>query len=145
MTSNRFAGFAIAGLLIVIAAAGILAATRPTTSIDPASPVGVVKQYVNAVMDGDHDRAADLFAMNSDCEAEDLDRTYVDPGSRIDLLDSSIDGDRARVRIAIAVPGGGVMGDMWTEERTIRLTKTDGPWKLTGIPWPLYECGVWLK
>ena len=132
-------------MLLVIAVAIVITARQPTTAIDPASPAGVVKEYVTAVMAGDHDRAADFFAMESDCQADDLDRTYVDPSTRVDLIDTTITGERARVRIAIDVPNDDLFSNGWTEERTIRLTKTEGPWKLTGIPWPLYECGVWLK
>lgn len=74
-----------------------------------------------------------------------MDRAYVDREARVDLLDTSITGARARVRIAVTTPTGDLVRNSWTEERTIRLEKTDGRWLLTGIPWPLYECGAWLS
>lgn len=132
-------------LLLVLALAGILAAIREPAELDPGTPAGVVQQYVQAVMAGDNDLAADYLAQSTVCDAGDLDRTYVDPTSRIDLLSTSINGDRAHVRVAVQIPTGELMQSNWTDERTIRLENVDGSWRITGIPWPLYECGVWLK
>ena len=135
-------GLALLALLIV---ACIVVATRPTELLDPTTPAGVVQQYITDVMAGDHDRAAEHFAAETMCDAGDLDRAYVDREARVDLLDTSITGARARVRIAVSTPTGDLVRNSWTEERTIRLEKTDGRWLLTGIPWPLYECGAWLS
>ena len=129
----------------MLAVAGIFAATRAPAELDPHTPAGVVQQYVQAVMVGDNDLAGDFLAASTVCDAGDLDRTYVDPASRIDLVSTSIDGDRAHVRIAVQIPTGELMQSNWTDERTIRLERSDGTWRITGIPWPLYECGVWLK
>ena len=135
-------GVALVALLVI---AGIFAAVREPAQLDPASPSGVVQQYVQAVMDGDNDRAADFLSANTECSAGDLDRTWIDPASRIDLLHSETSGDRAHVRIAINVPTGDLLKNTWTEERTIRLERVGSTWLITGVPWPLYECGVWLK
>lgn len=146
MTSQRIAAIWLGGaLLLVLAVAGIFAATREPAELDPHTPAGVVQQYVQAVMAGDNDLASDFLAASSVCDAGDLDRTYVDPASRIDLLSTSIDGNRAHVRIAVQIPTGELMQSNWTDERTIRLERMDETWRITGIPWPLYECGVWLK
>ena len=77
---------AVVALLAVIVVAGLLAATQSSGELDPRSPAGVVQRYVAAVMDGDHDLAVQYFAADTTCDAEDLDRTYVDPASRVDLL-----------------------------------------------------------
>lgn len=135
------------GLVLVAALVigAIVVAVRPTQVLDPGTPAGTVQRYVQLVMAGDHDLAAKYFAADTTCDAGDLDRAYVDREARIDLLESSIDGARAHVRVAVSTPTDDILRDTWTEERTMRLVKVSGQWLLTGIPWPLYECGVWLK
>lgn len=146
VTSNRiFLVVVGGGLLVILTIAGIYGALQKPVDLDPGTPGGVVQQYVTAVMGGDNDSAADLLASSTECDAGDLDRAYVDPASRIEMLESAIDGDRARVRIAVETPSGDLVQSMWTDERTIRLEQVNGRWQITGVPWPLYECGVWLK
>lgn len=145
MKPNRSIFYVGLGLLAVLVVASIVVATRPTETIDPNTPAGVVQRYVQYVMEGDHDLAAELLADDTMCDAGDLDRAYIDQGARIDLLESVVDGERARVRIQISAPTGDLVENTWTDERTIRLVKADGQWRITGIPWPLYECGVWLE
>ena len=135
-------GLVVVVLLII---AGAVAMLREPAVLDPATPSGVVQQYVQAVMDGDNDRAAEFLSLNTECDAGDLDRAWVDPASRVDLLRSDASGNRAHVRIAIDTPTGELLRNTWSEERTIRLERVGGEWLITGIPWPLYECGVWLK
>lgn len=130
------------GLLVI---ASIVVATRPTESLDPTTPAGVVQQYITLVMNGDHDLAADFYSDDTMCDAGDLDRAYIDRDARVDLLDSTITGSRARVRIELSTPTDDFLRNTWTEERTMRLVNVSGRWLITGIPWPLYECGVWLK
>ena len=145
VTSRRpglVVGLVVVALLVV---AGVVAALREPAVLDPATPSGVVQQYVQAVMDGDNDRAADLLSVNTECNAGDLDRAWVDPAARVDLLRSETSGNRAHVRIAIDTPTGELLRNSWSEERTIRLERIGGEWLITGVPWPLYECGVWLK
>lgn len=146
MTANRiFLTVVGGGLLVILVIAGIYGAMQQPVNLDPGTPAGVVQQYVTAVMDGDNDAAADLLSGSTECDAGDLDRAYIDPAARIEMIESVIDGDRARVRIAIETPSGDLVQSMWTDERTIRLERINGQWQITGVPWPLYECGVWLK
>lgn len=142
---NRAVWIVGLGVLVVMVIASIFVATRPVETLDPNSPAGVVQQYVQLVMDGDNDLAADYFADDTMCDAGDLDRAYINRDARIDLLDTTIDGSRARVRIALSNPTDDIVRNTWTEERTMRLVRVSGKWLLTGIPWPLYECGAWLK
>lgn len=145
MTSNRFAWVVSGAVLLLVVVTGLLVAMQPRTDIAPGSPADAVQRYVKAVMAGDHDRAAELFSTDSTCDAADLDRSYADKRSRVDLIDTVLNGDRARVQISIVVMSDDLVQNTWAEERTIRLHKTDGQWLITGIPWPLYECGVLSK
>jgi hypothetical protein len=113
---------------------------RNVTEYDSSSPEGVAQAYLAAAFDRDFDRAAEFFEADSDCDADDLDRTFIQDNARISLVDVSIDADRARVRVAAEIPGGGPLGGFYREEHSLRLVRVDGNWLLTGIPWPLYDC-----
>jgi hypothetical protein len=110
------------------------------TEYDATTPEGVAQSYLTAAFDGDFDRAADHIEAGGDCDADDLDRAYIENSARISLVDTSIDGERARVRIAAEIPSGGPLGGFYREEHTLRLVRIDDQWRLTGVPWPLYDC-----
>ena len=40
---------------------------------------------------------------------------------------------------------GGPFGGAESENQTFRLTRSAGTWLISGIPWPLFECGVNVK
>ena len=130
--------------IIVALAVVVLAFSvgRNVTEYDETSPEGVAQSYLTAAFDGDFDRAAAYIESGSDCDADDLDRTYIQDSARISLVDTAVDGDRARVRIAAEIPSGGPLGGFYREEHTLRLVQVDDQWKLTGIPWPLYDCNA---
>ncbi|WP_088284267.1 hypothetical protein [Kineosporia sp. A_224] len=130
---------AVVGLVAVLAVV-LFAVTRPAKVWDPATPQGVVQTYVTAVLAGDTVAAADLLAPGSPCAATDLDRTFLDRDTRVDLVGSTVQGTQAQVRVRVGVdPGADPLGDNG-EERTFRLTRTTSGWRIDGIPWPLYEC-----
>lgn len=130
------AAAAVVAVLLVVVVVALVA--RPRT-YDRGTPEGVVQAYVAAVVDGDSVAAAALLASGSPCAATDLDTAYVAPGTRVDLVGTDVQGDRALVRVNVSVdtlepvPGPG-------ETRTIRLTRTADGWRVDGIPWPLYQC-----
>jgi hypothetical protein len=133
---------AIVGLVLVAAiVALVVGATRPATTLDPATPEGTVQSYVSAVLDRDPESAAALLASGGPCGERSFDRTWAPESVRIDLVDSSITGDRAVVDIDITMSGSGPLDNGWTERQTLRLVVEDGQWRITGVPWPLYECG----
>jgi hypothetical protein len=110
------------------------------TDYDDSSPEGVAQSYLTASFDGDFDRAAEFFETGSTCDADDLDRAFIQDSVRISLVEVSVDGDRARVRISAEIPSGGPLGGFYGEEHTLRLVRIDDQWRLTGVPWPLYDC-----
>ena len=132
----------IATSVIVALAVVVLAFSlgRNVTEYDATTPEGVAQSYLTAAFDGDFDRAAGYIEADSDCDADDLDRAYIENSARISLVDTSIDGERARVRIAAEIPSGGPLGGFYREEHTLRLVRIDDQWRLTGVPWPLYDC-----
>lgn len=79
------------------------------------------------------------------CTVTDVDRAYIVDTARVLLVDSSTEGTTAEVRVRVEIPSGSPLGDFMTEDHTFRLVNSNGTWLLTGIPWPLYDCGVMTK
>jgi hypothetical protein len=138
---NRFLLILLAAVAVVAVVAGVLAATRPVPTYDRATPEGAVQAYLTAVVDRDHDEAVRFLAPGSPCSAVDLDRAYLPDGVRIVLRDTHVTGDTARVEVGVAVSSGGVFNDSeYTEDHTFRLTRTGADWRISGEPWPMYDC-----
>lgn len=128
------------GLLVVVGLVVVVVATRQPPSRDPGSPEGVVQTYLEAVSHGDNDKAAGYLAQGSGCDAADLDRAGSIGQLRVDLLGTSVTGDTALVRISVTRTDGGPFADTTGEEHVLRLRRTGPDWRLTGLPWPLFDC-----
>jgi len=130
----------ILGLIVVLIAALVFIASRGGSSrFDAGSPEATVQSYLQAMVDRDNDRALSYFEPETKCDASDLDRQYLSPDLTADLLDSSITADRAQVKIRIRYADNDLFGG-WSEDHSIGLTRISGMWKITGVPWPLFEC-----
>ncbi len=139
---NRVLALIVGCIAIAALAAALFAASRPAAELSPTSPEGVVQAYLNTVLDGDHERAATFFAADSQCDADDLDRAYVNPRVRVDLVSSRTTGDRAFVTIDVTTSSDGPFNDSYTEQHSYRLSRDGTSWRITGVPWPLYDCGL---
>lgn len=137
---NRVVAAVVGGIVVIAAVVVGLTWGRTVTTYDLALPEGVAQAYLQAAFDGRFDEAASHFAPDSDCDASDLDRAFIQEDIRISLTGVSTDNDRSTVRIAADLPGGGPFGGSYEERHTLRLVQVAGDWKLTGIPWPLYDC-----
>lgn len=142
VTKRALTVVALVSAVIVVAAvvALVFSFGGDVTSYEQGSPEDVAQSYLTAALDGDFDRAAAFIDSSSDCSAEDLDRAYIDDAARISLIDSVIEGERARVRVNVEFPSGELIGGFFGEEHTLRLVRQGGDWLLTGVPWPLYDC-----
>lgn len=130
----------ILGLIVVLIAALVFIASRGGSSrFDAGSPEATVQSYLQAMVDRDNDRALSYFEPETNCDSSDLDRQYLSPDLTADLLDSSITADRAQVKIRIRYADNDLFGG-WSEDHSIGLTRISGMWKITGVPWPLFEC-----
>jgi hypothetical protein len=138
--TNRILGIVIAAIAIV-ALIVILAVKDPTAQLDAASPEGVVQQYLAAITEKDFDQALTYLAEDSKCTIQDFDRAYVQDSLRILLSDTSSSDTSASVIVKIETSSGDPFYNGYSETQTFRLTKDDSGWKITGIPWPTYECG----
>ena len=137
---NRVLAVVVGALLLVVLAVVSLTVGRGVTTYDITKPEGVAQAYLQAAFDGDFDEAATFFEPESDCDATDLDRAFLQNDVRISLAGVDTDDERATVRITADIPDGGPFGGYYEERHTLRLVRVDEDWKLTGIPWPLYDC-----
>lgn len=139
---NRILGFVIALIVSISVLVVVISLNKPVQQLDEASPEGVVQSYLIEVFDGRYEAAMENMEIDSKCEASDLDRAYVPKDIRINLLDVAVEETSARVKFQIETPSGAPLDSYYTEEQVIRLVKEGESWKITGIPWPLYDCGI---
>ena len=133
----------IASLTIVLIAIGaVLSATHKSKTLSADSPEGVIQMYLKNVIVGKNDLAASYFSSDSVCKASDIDRAYFSEDFRVNLVNTEITGDRAYVKVDINYASGGPFDSGYSETQNYRLNKENGKWKISGIPWTLYDCGV---
>ena len=137
---NRVLLLVMGGLVVIAVAVAALTTGREVTTYDLGTPEGVAQAYLRAAFDGDFDEAAAHFEPGSECDASDLDRAFIQNDVRVSLAGVDTDDDRATVRITADIPDGGPFGGYYEERHTLRLVFVGDAWKLTGIPWPLYDC-----
>lgn len=138
---NQVLAVIVALIAVIAVVVVVISLNRPGANYDKNSPEGVVQSYLSAVFDGNYDEAENYFEENSKCEASDLDRAYITKNIRVDLLDTDITDDKARIKIQIEYPSGAPLDNYYTEEQVFRLVDEADQWKIAGIPWPLYDCG----
>lgn len=126
--------------LVLLAVSAFLSSTREEKTYSSSTPEGIVQLYLKAIIEGKNDIAAQYFAANSECDASDIDRAYIAETLRVNLISSSIEADAAYVKIDANTSSGGPFEDGYNESHTYRLVKENGAWRLTGIPWPLWDC-----
>lgn len=142
---NRVLAIVIGLIIVAVAIVAVLSSTKSTVVMDPSTPAGSVQAYLKAVLVGKDAEAATWLAPGGVCTVTDIDRAYIVDTARVLLVDSITTGSAADVRVRVEIPSGSPLGDVMTEDHTIRLIKSGGRWLITGIPWPLYNCGMYTK
>ena len=138
---NRILAIVVGGIAVIAIVAGVLSATRPAQKYGRGTPEGVVQAYLLAVIDGDHQAAAEFLAEGSPCTVADLDQAYMPDGVRVVLRDIEVNGDTAQVVVDVVMSSGELFdGSEHTEKHTFRLTRPGEAWLITGTPWPMFEC-----
>lgn len=138
--ANRILGTVIAAIAAV-ALIAILAVKDSSAQLDSDSPEGTVQQYLTAITAKDFDQALTYLASETKCTVEDFDRAYVQDSLRILLSGTTDSATTASVTVTIEASNSDPFYNGYAETQTFRLTKDDSGWKITGIPWPTYECG----
>ena len=137
---------AITGLAVVVLAlvAALLSGQRQRSDFDEATPEGVAQLYVISLIRGDGEQALQLMDPALGCSTP-LDY-YAPPQASIALVDSEIqagsqsaeNGTSAKVVLEITETEGGF--STWSHRETLELRQVEGDWRITGEPWPIYNC-----
>lgn len=123
--------------IIVVA----ISSNRNTSQFEVNSPEWVVQQYLVAMFDGDTDSAIKYLSDSSPCNVTHLDRAWVERNASIDLVEVEIAGVTARVEVDIEFGNRDIFSTPYVESHVYRLEKSDTNWLISGIPWPVYDCG----
>lgn len=141
-SANRMLGITVAAIAAIAVIVGVVTAMQSPSALDPASPEGVVQQYLSAVFEHRNDDAAKFLDASGQCDADDLDRSGFNQDAQVDLLDVVTTGTTSRVNVHLQYGGGDPFSDGWGEDKTMRLVKSGADWKITGIPWPMWDCNL---
>jgi hypothetical protein len=139
-SANLYLGIVIA-LILIIAVIVAVTSSNSTKTLSIGSPEKVVQEYLVALNEGRNDLAFKLLASDSSCSIQDLDRAYHSPDAETSLLESKATENTAVVRVSIQYDPYTIIDGSSGEEQTYRLIKEDGQWRISGIPWPLWDCG----
>lgn len=142
---NRVLAVIIGFVILAVAVATLLSATKTAVVLDRSTPTGSVQIYLKAILSGKNVAAAKMLSPSSTCTIEDVDRAHVVHTARVLLLDATTNGGNAEVRVRVEIPSVDPLGDSMTEDHTFRLINMNRSWLLTGVPWPLYDCGMAAK
>lgn len=138
--ANRVLGIVVAAIAIV-ALIVVFAVKEPTAKLDKGLPEATVQQYLTAIADRDFTQAMTFLASDSKCTIQDFDRAYIQESLRISLSDVTSTVTTATVKVKIETSNGDIFGGAYADNQSLRLSKADSGWKISGIPWPMYECG----
>jgi hypothetical protein len=144
---RRLVGWSLGAALVVLIAAGVaLGVLREPVLLDPQTPEGTVQAYVQAVLDGEWNDARSHLAedLEAECTAIDFRRSWVPDSLTATLDDVRVDGDGAEVVIRLRTAAEpDPFGGRYEATETFDLIREGTTWRLTGQPWPVYDCGWW--
>lgn len=125
----------LVGVVVAVAALAVaVVALRPATApLDPASPEGVVQQFLDAWLERDEDVAVSLLIDGEDCEPHFFDGE--DTTLRAVLEGTEVEGDRAEVRVAVTETYGEPLdSSQYTSVETFDLERTEEGWRIDQLP-----------
>lgn len=131
----------VVAVIAVVALVVSVAVNKPSKQLDRSTPEGAVQAYLAAVVAGDFEAAAKWLDTKGNCTVDDLDRAYYVSDVQINLKSSTESSNSAVVKIGVENSNGDPFGGTFTEDHTLRLVKSANGWLISGIPWPMYECG----
>jgi len=145
MKPNRILTFVLAAVLLTTAIVVVVINKSTEKTYDAKTPQGVVQNYLAAIYAGDTMKAASYISSSSFCTVQDLDQMGVQTKPRVLFENAALSGNTAQVKINVELDQGNPMGTVVNESHTLRLVRFGTSWQLTGIPWPLFDCGVIKK
>ena len=133
-----WSGVALAVLIVLATAFSFVG----DTELDPATPEGVVQDYLRAVIAGDRQEARSYLAAELDGCGTRFPRYLVDEAFRIEWLDTTVDWGTAWVTVSVARSNQGIFDSYRPETYEFRLSPEPDGWRITHQEWPWYECSV---
>ena len=127
--------------VLVIAAVG--GALRSASPPDSSTPEGVTQVYLQAVFDHDFTAAVALYSEQlASCDVADFRSSWVPESLTATLDDVQMRGDTATVRVRLRSVAGPppLGGDGYSSVETFTLAREGAQWRITGEPWPVYDC-----
>jgi hypothetical protein len=137
----------IGTLIVVLIVAVVVLALQPPAELDPTTPEGIAQGYFQAVLDRDVDRT---FAHMSDevtrrCDHLDAQHSFrhgLADDVRVVILDTSLEGDDATVRVEITETYGNhlFMSDTHSFEEALSMERRGAGWAIAEPSWPIHHC-----
>ncbi len=138
--ADRVLAAAVGAIVVAAGVAAVVATQRGPQTLDPATPAGVVQEYLTALADHDPVAAAELLADASPCAVTDVSAAYLPEEFRAELLGEIVGDDTALVRVRVTEGSGDLFDGGWSHEEAVPLVVEDGLWRISGAPWPMGWC-----
>jgi hypothetical protein len=131
-------------VLVLLVVAAVFAANRAPDSYPVGSPEATAQAYFQALIDEQPLAIHQLFSdeLQDRCDPPTAaDVSFVDV-SRVTLDQVETDGDSSTVRVSVTQDfGGSPFGpEENTSDETLHLTRIDGSWRISTLPWPFFVC-----
>lgn len=143
----RIVGWVAVGIVALLVGVGLVVGTlQDVPAGDPGTPEGTVQVYAQAVIDGRWVEARDLLAsdIRADCGVADFRNSWVAQPLSVRLEEVRTTDTGAEVEVQLrALAGPDPFGTDYLSTEVFDLVQEDGQWRLTGSPWPVYECRGW--
>jgi hypothetical protein len=137
--SLRYRIIASLGAVALVSLAIFSATQSKTSEFAAGTPEATVQAFFKAMSERDSEEAIKYFVSDSPCELFELDRQSLSQEITIDLVESEVSSNEAKVKVRIRYSSNDMVSG-WKEDQVIRLVKESSAWLITGTPWPLYDC-----
>jgi hypothetical protein len=128
-------------LLIALGIAAVMLAgrARAPAPVDPASPAGVVQAYVEALRNGETDRARSFLTQSArdGLDKQNFPRPYHPPSAperRVLIESVEVGADRARVKVTVSsfsARSEPFSTGTYHSEVEVRLVRENGQWRIS--------------
>ena len=139
--SSRFALATIVSLLlVVVVTAAVIGSGRGTATFAAGTPESTAQAYLQAVADNRRSDALEFLTEDArrNCQTDSAGPFFTQRLSRVTLLHTDLNGDRADVQVAITQSFGGGLFDTdgSTVRSTLTLERTSDGWRISAGLWP---------
>jgi hypothetical protein len=143
---------AFIGLLVVAALALFIVRNQAPAYGSEDTPQGVVRNYAVALQKGDYARAYGYLADQANKPSYDsFLSTFLT--KQLDFSSAALDigsleqqtGSQAWVSVTVQYAGTGLFDNGWSNPDKATLVLQNGAWKITYLPYPYFQGGLWYQ